>query len=109
MKRFKKSLLFGALIFVGLLLVYSAVFVQVNKTDSMFLHADTLCSYNDTTIVNDEPKIFRMILAYHKAKIYKEASQIDCLISECNELISIFVKSINTASKSKPTSEPLCR
>jgi lipopolysaccharide export system protein LptA len=56
----------------------SAVFVQVNKTDSMFLHADTLCSYNDTTIVNDEPKIYRMILAYHKAKIYKSDLQAMC-------------------------------
>ena len=37
----------------------------------------------------------------YKAKIYKSEQQIKDLISECNELISIFVKSINTASKGK--------
>jgi len=36
-----------------------------------------------------------------RAKIYKNEQQLKELINECNELISIFVKSINTASKSK--------
>ncbi len=34
-----------------------------------------------------------------KVKIYKSQRQINDLIIECNELIAIFVKSINTASK----------
>jgi four helix bundle protein len=37
----------------------------------------------------------------HRAKIYKSEPQVKELIIECNELISIFVKSINTASKGK--------
>lgn len=36
-----------------------------------------------------------------RAKIYKNEQQLKELIDECNELISIFVKSINTASKAK--------
>ena len=35
-----------------------------------------------------------------RAKIYKSEQQVKELITECNELISIFVKSIVTASKS---------
>ena len=35
-----------------------------------------------------------------RAKIYKSERQVKELITECNELISIFVKSIVTASKS---------
>jgi four helix bundle protein len=37
----------------------------------------------------------------HRAKIYKAEQQANELIGECNELISIFVKSIETASKNK--------
>lgn len=35
----------------------------------------------------------------HRAKIYKTEEQVLDLIKECNELISIFVKSILTATK----------
>jgi len=35
----------------------------------------------------------------HRAKIYKNEQEILDIINECNELISIFVKSIITASK----------
>ncbi len=40
----------------------------------------------------------------HRAKIYKSEQQVKELITECNELISIFVKRIETASRSKHTS-----
>lgn len=35
----------------------------------------------------------------YKAKIYKSESELNVLIGECNELISIFVRSVSTASK----------
>jgi four helix bundle protein len=41
-----------------------------------------------------------------KAKIYKSEIQINNLISECNELIAIFVKSIDTASKRQKKEHP---
>ncbi|OFX18016.1 MAG: four helix bundle protein [Bacteroidetes bacterium GWA2_31_9] len=62
-----------------------------------FLHKMKVClkelreSYNGLRIM-------------HRAKIYKSENQIIELITEYNELISIFVKSIGTASKPKPTS-----
>jgi four helix bundle protein len=37
----------------------------------------------------------------YRAKIFKSETLILDLITECNELISIFIKSISTASKSK--------
>jgi four helix bundle protein len=37
----------------------------------------------------------------HRAKIYVSEEQVKSLISECNELIAIFVKSISTASNKK--------
>jgi four helix bundle protein len=40
----------------------------------------------------------------HRAKINKSEQQVEKLMTESNELISIFVKSIETASKPKPTS-----
>ena len=40
----------------------------------------------------------------HKAKLFKTEEKAVGLITECNELISIFVKSIATATKPKGTS-----
>jgi hypothetical protein len=40
----------------------------------------------------------------HKAKLYNSEEPVNKLILECNELISIFVKSIETASKPKVSS-----
>lgn len=56
----------------------SAVFIQVNETDSLFLHADTLCSYNDTIVENEEQNIYRIIQAFHKVKIFKSDFQAMC-------------------------------
>jgi four helix bundle protein len=62
-----------------------------------FIHKMKVClkelreSYNNLRIM-------------HRAKIYKLEQQVVELITECNELISIFVQSINTASKRKPGS-----
>ncbi|OFX18930.1 MAG: four helix bundle protein [Bacteroidetes bacterium GWA2_31_9] len=61
-----------------------------------FLHKMKVClkelreSYNCLRIMN-------------RAKIYKSEQKIIELITESNELISIFVKSIETATKSKKT------
>lgn len=65
-----------------------------------FLHKMKIClkelreSHNCLRILN-------------KAKIYKSDKNINLLISECNELISIFVKSIDTATKGQKTNQKL--
>jgi len=42
---------------------------------------------------------FNCLRIIQRAKISPEEQQVICLIEECNELISIFVKSIVTATK----------
>ena len=44
---------------------------------------------------------FNCLRILRKAKLFKSEETIMSLISECNELISIFISSIHTASKSK--------
>ncbi|OFX44263.1 MAG: four helix bundle protein [Bacteroidetes bacterium GWA2_30_7] len=62
-----------------------------------FLHKMKVC-------LKELRESYNCLRIMHRAKIYKEENQIIELITECNELISIFVKSIETASKPKPTS-----
>ncbi|MCD6564635.1 MAG: four helix bundle protein [Bacteroidales bacterium] len=37
----------------------------------------------------------------HRLKIAKSQQEVDCLLKECGELVSIFVKSIETAERNK--------
>jgi lipopolysaccharide export system protein LptA len=51
-----------------------AVFIQVSKDDSLFLHADTI---NAITIA-DTAKGYRLMRAYHKCRIYSKGMQSKC-------------------------------
>lgn len=62
-----------------------------------FLHKMKVC-------LKELRESYNCMRIMHRAKIYKSEQQVIELITECNELISIFVKSIETATKSKPTS-----
>lgn len=62
-----------------------------------FLHKMKIC-------LKELRESYNCLRVLHKAKIYKSEEQAMNAIKECNELISIFIKSINTASKPKPTS-----
>lgn len=42
---------------------------------------------------------FNCLRILYKAKIFRSEKEIEDLIRECNELISIFVKSVSTASR----------
>jgi four helix bundle protein len=59
-----------------------------------FIHKMKVC-------LKELKETFNNLRILHRAKIYKSEQQLLDLITECNELISIFVKSINTASKRK--------
>ena len=59
-----------------------------------FVHKMKVC-------LKELKETFNNLRILHRAKIYKSEQQLLDLITECNELISIFVKSINTASKRK--------
>ena len=68
----------------------SALFIQITDEDSLFLHADTLCAYNDTINKGQEQEhIYRIILAYNKAKIFKSDFQ-----AKCDSLVYTFKDSV---------------
>jgi four helix bundle protein len=62
-----------------------------------FLHKMKVC-------LKELRETYNCLRIMHRAKIYKSEQQVTELITECNELISIFVKSIETASKPKTIS-----
>ena len=62
-----------------------------------FLHKMKVC-------LKELRESYNCLRIMYRAKIYTLEQQIKELVTECNELISIFVKSIETASKPKPIS-----
>jgi len=50
----------------------SAVFIQITSTDSLFVHADTLRSFKDST------ETYRTVSAYYQCKMYKDDFQAKC-------------------------------
>lgn len=62
-----------------------------------FLHKMKIC-------LKELRESYNCLRVLDRAKIYKSEQQVKEMITECNELISIFVKSVETASKSKPAS-----
>ncbi|MBN1250662.1 MAG: hypothetical protein JXR51_15385 [Bacteroidales bacterium] len=71
------------------LLTDRAVFIQIQKGDSLFLHADTLLSIKDSLITKTDTTEFKLIKAYYKVKIYKSDFQ-----AKCDSLIYTFLDSI---------------
>lgn len=64
------------------------------ESRSDFLHKMNVC-------LKELRETYNCLRILKKAKIYESELQINQLIDECNQLISIFVKSIETASKKK--------
>ena len=62
-----------------------------------FLHKMKIC-------LKELRESYNCLRIMKRANIYKSEGLLKELIIECNELISIFVKSIDTATKSKRTS-----
>lgn len=62
-----------------------------------FLHKMKIC-------LKELRESYNCLRILHRAKKYKSEQKIKELIVECNELISIFVKSVETASKTKRSS-----
>jgi len=62
-----------------------------------FLHKMKIC-------LKELRESYNCLRIMYKALLFKSEDEVKELISECNELISIFVKSISTASTKIPTS-----
>jgi lipopolysaccharide export system protein LptA len=52
-----------------------AVFIQISKSDSLFLHADTISAI---TIEPDSLKSYRLMRAFHGCRIYSKGLQAKC-------------------------------
>ena len=66
----------------------SALFINIQKEDSLFLHADTIFSIIDTLTTKKDTTTFRLIKAYHKVKIFRKDFQ-----AKCDSLIYTFLDS----------------
>jgi lipopolysaccharide export system protein LptA len=69
----------------------SALLIMITEGDSIFIHADTLCSLYDTTAKN------RILKAYYKVKIFKSDIQSKCdsmVYSSADSIIKLFYKPI---------------
>lgn len=64
----------------------SAVFIQVSKTDSLFLHADTISS---VTVTDTTSLPYRLMKAYHGCRIFSKGLQ-----AKCDSLIYSFQDSV---------------
>jgi four helix bundle protein len=67
------------------------------ESQNDFVHKMKVC-------LKELKESYNNLRIFHRAKIYKSEVQIIELITECNELISIFVTSIHTAQKGKKLS-----
>lgn len=74
------------------LLSDSALMKYISKTDTLFLHADTIVSITDTIIENQsDTTIFRIIKAFHHVKLFRHDIQ-----SMCDSLVYNLYDSIIT-------------
>ncbi len=79
------------------LITDSALFIQITEKDSMYLHADTLCAFKikrkpeeiDTIDGVPMDSMYRVILAYNKAKVFKSDFQ-----AKCDSLVYTFKDSM---------------
>lgn len=53
----------------------SALFIQIQDKDSLFMHADTIRSIIDTLRTKTDTSIFRLVKAYYKAKVFRHDIQ----------------------------------
>jgi lipopolysaccharide export system protein LptA len=56
----------------------SAQFIQIQKNDSLYLHADTIMSIKDSLLAKTDTSHFSIIKAFYKVKIFKSDFQAKC-------------------------------
>ncbi len=52
-----------------------ALFIQIQDSDSLFMHADTIRSIIDTLVTKTDTSTFRLIKAYNKVKVFRKDFQ----------------------------------
>jgi lipopolysaccharide export system protein LptA len=90
------------------LMTKNAVFIQAQKEDSLFLHADTLLSMKDSLITKTDTAYFDLIKGFHKVKMYKSDFQAKCdslLYTTLDSTISLFYKPVLWSGENQITSD----
>lgn len=67
----------------------SALMKYITKTDTLFLHADTLCSIVDTSFTDTDTTVYRIIKGFHHVKMFRSDLQAMCDSLVYNMLDSI--------------------
>lgn len=71
----------------------SAVFMEIDGLDTLWMHSDTLLSYIDTLFDDVDTLEFRMVFAYNHVKLYKKDLQLKCdslVYSQLDSLLMLF-------------------
>ncbi|NJO90806.1 MAG: hypothetical protein HC831_18955 [Chloroflexia bacterium] len=56
----------------------SAQFIQIQKNDSLYMHADTIMSIKDSLLTKTDTAHFTIIKAFYKVKVFKSDFQAKC-------------------------------
>ncbi len=71
----------------------SAVFIEIDEPDTLWLHSDTLTSYIDTLFDDVDTIPYRMLFAYNHVKMFKENLQLRCdslVYSQLDSVLKLF-------------------
>ncbi|MEA1973641.1 MAG: OstA-like protein, partial [Candidatus Cloacimonadota bacterium] len=71
----------------------SAVFIEIDTPDTLWLHSDTILSYVDTLFDEADTLAFRMVFAYNHVKLYKQDLQLKCdslVYTQLDSLLMLF-------------------
>lgn len=60
------------------LLTKKALMIYYSDIDTVFLHADTICSYNERYIKDNPDSLYRIVKAYHHTKMFRRDIQAMC-------------------------------
>lgn len=60
------------------ILTKKALMIYYSDIDTVFLHADTICSYQERYIKDNPDSLYRMVKAYHRTKMFRRDIQAMC-------------------------------
>jgi lipopolysaccharide export system protein LptA len=86
----------------------SALFIHIQKEDSLFMHADTIRSIIDTLITKADTSTFRLIKAYNKSKVFRsdyQAKSDSLIYTFLDSTIKLYIEPILWSGKNQLTAD----
>lgn len=90
------------------LMTKKAVFIQFQKEDSLYLHADTLISIRDSLKTKTDTTVYSLIRGFHRVKIFKSDFQAKCdslVYSTLDSTIELHTKPVLWSDKNQITAD----